>query len=194
MREFRKATAIRHGVLLFCCLVFTPIVAHSDEEPTGEIGITLEWDPNPEPEVVGYYVYVGTQSSTYTRVINTGPQVFARVSPLDPGVTYYFAVTARSSDGLESPFSDEISYTAPIDGIRATLTPLRMSLANAADPAMLEFGTQAGFHYLVQASVDLRTWQTLESFTPDTDGSIAWDDPEAFLYELRFYRVIALSP
>ena len=35
--------------------------------------IDLMWDPNPEPQVIGYEVHVGTQSGTYTQHIDVGP-------------------------------------------------------------------------------------------------------------------------
>lgn len=167
-------------------------MAQPDDAPPNEIGVTLEWDPNPEPEVVGYYVYVGTQSGVYTRVVDTGSQTFIRVAPLDPGITYYFAVTARSSDGLESPFSDEVSYTVPIDGVRAALTPVTFGVANEA--ITTRFSTQPGCRYFVQATEDLLTWRTLETFGPDTADEIFWEDAMTSSCDHRFYRVVAQLP
>jgi len=191
MRESKKALAIRPSLLLFCCLVLAPMAVQSDEERPSGIGVIVEWYGSSEPDIVGYNVYVGTQSGAYNRVVDAGLELFARI-PVDPGITYYFSITARTADELESPFSDEIVFTVPIDGIRATFTPLTITVA-AETPAKIEFSAQAGFRYLVQATEDLSNWQTLETFIPDVDGSIAWEDPEAFLRERRFYRVIAVS-
>ena len=193
IREFRKATAIRSGVLLVCCLVFAPIVCQpADELPSG-IGVILEWFSSPEPDIVGYYVYAGTRSGVYDRVLDAGLAESARVR-VDAGITYYFAITARTSDGLESPFSEEIVFTVPIDGIKAALTPMALSFADAAEPVKMEFNARAGYRYLIQVTEDLNTWQTLVALTPDTDGPIAWDDPETSLHEFRFYRVVAETP
>ncbi len=73
--------------------------------------VTLAWDPNNEPEVTGYRLYYGTESGTYTSVIDVGNLVDRELSDLAYGTTYYFAVTAYSADGLESPLSNEVSYT-----------------------------------------------------------------------------------
>ena len=184
---------MRHCALLVCCLLFFPIAVHSDEEPPPALGVTLEWDPNPEPEVSGYNVYVGRQSGNYTRVIDAGSHVIVRLSPLDPGITYYFAVTAKTSEGLESPFSDEVSYTVPIDGIRAVLAPLAFAAASAK-PAHVEFSGKPGFRYFVQATENLSDWQTLATFSPGAERQIVWEDPETFLHELRFYRLVVQLP
>jgi hypothetical protein len=185
----QETDGIPPGVLLFCCLVFIPVATRSDDAPPNEIGVTLEWDPNPEPEVAGYYVYVGTQSGVYTRVIDSGSLVVVRVAPLDPGITYYFAVTARTDDGLESPFSDEVSYTVPIDGIRAALAPMTFGVAHGA--LAMRFSTQRGCRYFVQATEDFLTWRTVETFGPDTADEIYWQDPMTSSYGHRFYRVVA---
>ncbi len=72
---------------------------------------TLEWDPNPETNVIGYRVYVGRVSRLYDSVLDMGNQITAQV-PTSPGTTY-FAVTAYDSDGLESDYSEEVFYTVP---------------------------------------------------------------------------------
>ncbi|HEY0548458.1 MAG TPA: Ig-like domain-containing protein [Verrucomicrobiae bacterium] len=72
---------------------------------------TLEWDRNPEINVIGYRVYVGRVSRLYDSVLDIGNQTSAPV-PTSPGKTY-FAVTAYDSDGLESDYSEEIFYTLP---------------------------------------------------------------------------------
>ena len=41
--------------------------------PAAADTISLAWDPNPEPQVVGYIVHVGAQSGTYTQHIDVGP-------------------------------------------------------------------------------------------------------------------------
>jgi VCBS repeat-containing protein len=70
---------------------------------------TLEWDRNPETNVIGYRVYVGRVSRSYDSVLDIGNQTSAEV-PTSPGRTY-FAVTAYDSDGLESDYSEEVFYT-----------------------------------------------------------------------------------
>jgi VCBS repeat-containing protein len=70
--------------------------------------VTLMWDRNPEPNVVGYRVYVGRVSRGYDSVLDTGNSTSA-VIPTSPGITY-FAVTAYDSEGLESDYSAEVTF------------------------------------------------------------------------------------
>jgi VCBS repeat-containing protein len=70
--------------------------------------VTLMWDRNSEPNVVGYRVYVGRVSRVYDSVLDTGNSTSVQV-PTSPGFTY-FAVTAYDSEGLESDFSAEVVF------------------------------------------------------------------------------------
>jgi hypothetical protein len=71
---------------------------------------TLEWDPNPEPNVIGYRVYVGTSQRLYDQVFDVGLSTTFIIDNL-PGLTTFFAVSAYDSDGLESDLSEEVFYT-----------------------------------------------------------------------------------
>lgn len=65
------------------------------------------------PGVIGYNIYVGGSSRTYTNLIAVGNVTNATISGLLPGATYFFAATAVDSGGMESPFSNELSYQFP---------------------------------------------------------------------------------
>ncbi|MGQ0811708.1 MAG: fibronectin type III domain-containing protein [Nitrospiraceae bacterium] len=73
---------------------------------------TLAWAGG-DPSVSGYNIYYGTMSGSYEGVINVGGNTEYTISNLEPGTTYYFAVTAYN-DGGESGFSGEVSKTVPI--------------------------------------------------------------------------------
>lgn len=75
--------------------------------------VTLAWDPNPENDIGGYIVYYGPASRNYTNAVNVGNVTTNTVSGLVDGATYFFAVTAFNTNGLESDFSDEVSYAPP---------------------------------------------------------------------------------
>lgn len=70
---------------------------------------TLAWRPSSDPTVMGYQLYYGTASHSYTHTVNVGPSSMATVSNLINDTTYYFAVTAYDSSGVQSPFSNEAS-------------------------------------------------------------------------------------
>ncbi|MFZ0135081.1 MAG: fibronectin type III domain-containing protein [Desulfobacterales bacterium] len=80
--------------------------------------VTLAWDPNSEPDIGGYTLYArddSSGSSSYRRL------EFYAIDEIDPnnpscevtamqsGITYHFVVTAITTEGLESGFSNEVS-------------------------------------------------------------------------------------
>jgi hypothetical protein len=76
-------------------------------------GVTLAWDPSPDSTVIGYKVYYGVASRTYTNLVTVGNVTNMNVFGLVEGTTYYFAVTAYNILGMESDYSSEVSYTEP---------------------------------------------------------------------------------
>ena len=85
-------------------------------------GVTLAWNPSVDPGIAGYYLYQGTASHNYTQQINEGNVTQATTTGLTPGLTYYFAVSAYDTIGLESVLSTEVSYTPPLFPPAITLT------------------------------------------------------------------------
>src|SRR5258705_9291259 len=74
--------------------------------------VTLAWDANPEPDVAGYELYYGTATGTYAQVVAVAGRNTASVTVTNLVLgTYFFAVTAVSSNGLSSLFSNEVSWT-----------------------------------------------------------------------------------
>jgi hypothetical protein len=71
----------------------------------------LSWDASPEPDIVGYRVYMGTASGIYKSVFSVGTVTTFTVADLPAGATYFFAVTAYDSGGVESGLSDEVNKT-----------------------------------------------------------------------------------
>jgi hypothetical protein len=75
--------------------------------------VVLAWDASPSPDVNRYRVYWGGNSRNYTNWVEVSNQTTATVSNLVPTGTYYFAATALNIQGLESDFSNEVSYMVP---------------------------------------------------------------------------------
>jgi Bacterial Ig domain/Fibronectin type III domain len=75
--------------------------------------VSLGWDADTDPGVVGYRLYYGVASGTYSQIINVGNATAETLPNLQPGTTYYFVVTAYDNNGLESAFSNEASYGVP---------------------------------------------------------------------------------
>jgi hypothetical protein len=76
-------------------------------------GVTLAWDANSEPDMVGYVLRYGTTRGKPSQSINVDKTTTATVSNLASGKTYFFTVTERNRLGLESQPSNEVSYTTP---------------------------------------------------------------------------------
>ncbi len=98
--------------LLFCTLMLMifSISANARE-------VTLQWDPNSEPDLSHYIVYWGTSSGAYTN--DSGDiglvTTYTRSLP-DDGEIYYFAVTAVDEAGLESDYSNEVNTDDEVSG------------------------------------------------------------------------------
>jgi len=88
--------------LLCTALVFAAAVSAAAAD------VKLAWDPNTDSGLAGYNVYYGTQSRVYSNSVKLGLQTAYTVASLPPG-TYYFAVTAYNTAGLESGYSNEVS-------------------------------------------------------------------------------------
>jgi Fibronectin type III domain len=73
--------------------------------------VSLAWDAPTDPSVVGYDVHYGASSSSLTMTQDVGASTTATISGLTTGLTYYFAVTAYNAAGVNSGYSNAVSYT-----------------------------------------------------------------------------------
>ena len=107
--------------LLFLLLPLLTFNAHA-----GPQSVTLAWDPNTDPGLAGYKLHYGTQSRNYTNSIDAGNQTSYGALGLQAGMTYYFAVTAYDSQGLESDCSNEVIHYVPPPGSQTNQTFTRV--------------------------------------------------------------------
>lgn len=75
--------------------------------------VTLAWDDNPEPDVVGYVLHYGTESGVYTERVVVGNKLTHTLEGLLSGTTYHFAASAYNMSALEGELSEEVVYAAP---------------------------------------------------------------------------------
>jgi len=78
--------------------------------------VTFAWDPNTEPDLAGYRIYCGNATGNYAESRDVGNVTTYTWDGLVPGMTYFCAATAYDTEGLESNFSNEVSYTPPTAG------------------------------------------------------------------------------
>ncbi len=80
---------------------------------TGDNLVEVFWIDNPEADVAGYNVFVGSSySGMYTLVASTSQPHFVDYGA-NNGVTYYYAVTAYDFSGNESELSRDVAYDTP---------------------------------------------------------------------------------
>jgi Fibronectin type III domain len=81
--------------------------------------VTLGWMPptqnsngTPITDLAGYKIHYGTASQDYTQVVAVNnPSLSRYVVDSLPSGTYFFAITAYNSQGIESALSGEVSTT-----------------------------------------------------------------------------------
>ncbi len=79
--------------------------------------IAVAWNANSETNLAGYRLFFGAVSRNYEGMLEVPvPETSATFTNLLPGATYFFSLIAFNSEGLESDFSAEISYTVPSRG------------------------------------------------------------------------------
>jgi Fibronectin type III domain len=150
--------------------------------------VTFGWAPNPEPDIAGYRIHYGAASRLYTQVIDTGNATTATIGGLVDGTTYYFALSAYNTVGLESGLTGELVYEAPV-----TLAPLQIHMT-APRQALITVNGPAGHTYDIQASTDLANWATIASVTIGANGSAVFSDNNPPSRTKRFYRATAAQP
>src|SRR5580693_8531730 len=100
------------------CLGVASLLAGSLSLAQAAQSVSLAWNADTDPSVVGYDVNYGTSSGTYTQTLNAGNSTSATVPSLTAGQTYYFVVTAHNSSAQNSAASNQVSFAAS-----ATPTP-----------------------------------------------------------------------
>ncbi|GFO69659.1 hypothetical protein GMLC_32380 [Geomonas limicola] len=82
--------------------------------------VALSWstpatysDGTPLTTLRGYKLYTGTASGSYGTGVDLGNVNSYTLTGLNDGTTYYFAVTAYSSAGDVSGYSNQVSYSTP---------------------------------------------------------------------------------
>lgn len=76
-----------------------------------QTSLTLAWDPNPESDIAGYVIYLGTTSGVYSTIEDIGNATSHTFNGLSPSTPYYCALQAYNSAGLMSDLSEEFSFT-----------------------------------------------------------------------------------
>ena len=151
----------------------------------GSYNVSLTWIASASPAVIGYRVYYGVASGNYSNSVVAGNFTTNTVSGLANGINYFFAVTAYTAGGVESPFSNEISFVpGPTLGIRV--------LSNRQ--VILTVKGLVNHTYEILATQDFKIWTRIGTAVVGTSGSLDFTDPNAAMLSKRFYGTRDLQP
>jgi hypothetical protein len=87
-------------------------------------------DGSPITDLSGYKIYTGTSPGNYSQNINVGNLTSYDLTGLSDATSYYFAVTAYDSYGVESELSSAFGFTTPAAPPPAALYTLAASAGN----------------------------------------------------------------
>jgi len=118
-----QANAIRYrgGKFLSLCRLISTIVFIASSA-FASVSVPLAWNPSPDPNAAGYKIYYGVGSHVYTSSIDVGSVTNTTITGLSENVIYYFAATTYDTNGLESGFSNEATYS--FNTLPPTLNPI----------------------------------------------------------------------
>ena len=107
----RNISFFRNACILFKISIFFSFIFFLLLSFAHAAQLTLGWDESSSKAVSGYTLHYGTSSHDYADSVSVGKQNRHTLSGLTIGETYYFAVTARSQNGLESSYSNQVKWT-----------------------------------------------------------------------------------
>ena len=88
--------------------------------------VMLTWEPNTEEILAGYTVHYGEAARRYTSKVDlANRETSCVIGSLEPGKTYFFAVTAYDVSGDHSDYSVEVSTTVADGGSEITAWSFR---------------------------------------------------------------------
>jgi hypothetical protein len=121
--------------------------------------VSLQWDPNTEPDLLGYKVYYGSSSRSYQFNNDVGNKTTCTVSNLEDGKAYYFAVTAYDASGNESTYSGEVVYNSP-PSCTYSISSSSQSFSSSGGTGAVSVAAQAGCTWTATAN---QSWLLITS-------------------------------
>lgn len=165
---------------LLAALFFTLLQSQGQTLPSS-YHVSLAWDAHPDPTVTAYRVHFGTVTGIYTSSIMAGNATSIKIPGLAKDIIYFFAVTAINRNGLESAYSNQVSFIPGLDEV---------SLQQAEDGSIdLHLTGLIDQTYEIEATQDLKNWTLISTVKIGDGGSFRFNDSKAKLYRSRFYRI-----
>jgi Fibronectin type III domain len=92
--------------------------------------VSLAWNASTSANIAGYHVSYGTTSGVYMKRVDVGNKTSTGISGLTSGRTYYFTVSAYNSSAVESPMSNEVSFSTSSGSSAASISTASMAGAS----------------------------------------------------------------
>ena len=188
------------SICVFAIATSSALLTNAALTPPAGNTLTLSWDANPETNLQDYRVYAGTQSGNYNQTYDAATATSFLIEQLEAGQTYYFAVMAIGSTGLESPLSAELVVTIATPPL-PTGSQLTMGASGKLD-LQWTFPTSAmgsSPEFRIQASADLENWTEVATVLAESSlggadqlEHFSWTVPTT-VDERKFYRLTATN-
>ncbi len=154
------------SIVLFLFSILTPTIGLA-------ASVSLTWEPVSNPLLAGYKVYYGTNGGSYTSHVDAGNTTGSTITGLATGTTYYFAVTAYASTGVESDYSNMVSTTIPASDTSAPaisiIYPTSSSTYSTTASAISLSGTASD-----NVAVSSVTWSNSRGGSGTAAGTSSW--------------------
>jgi uncharacterized repeat protein (TIGR02543 family) len=121
--------------------------------------VTLAWDAATDPALAGYKVYFGTQTGQYSHYVDASTSTAIVIPDLTEGQIYYFAATAYDASGIESSYSNEVSYSVPASLCTYAISPASQTFSSSGGTISITVSTQAGCSWAANSNA----WMTITS-------------------------------
>jgi hypothetical protein len=148
--------------------------------PLDQYSVTLQWNRSPSVAAVGYHLYYGTASGNYTSSKLLGNVTTNTVVGLASNVTYFFALKTYDAHGLESDFSNEISFAPGVPDLQIR--------AASDGHFILTVSGLINHTYQILATQTFTDWTVIGSVIISASGSQSFTDIDAASFPQRFYR------
>lgn len=154
---------------------------------------TFYWnyDFTNNPSVNGFRIYEGLTSGIYTNTIVVNGQVVTnQITNIVNGVTHYYAIKAKSTNGLESAnYSNEILLNTPTYGSLTNFNPNIYFLGSVGYPAIqVKVCPNQSVTFSYTSNI-VGPWTVLANVIADEYGNAVYDDVSALGVSSRFYKV-----
>jgi hypothetical protein len=156
-----------------------------------ESSVTVVWEASASAEVVGYKIYFGVIGSGVTNAVDVGNMTTATLTNLPTGSLFFLFATAYNDLGQESAGSNPVFCTPAGSPVFYSTNKLTMiKPATTSSPASLLLPMSSGKVFYLQATEDLRVWNTINITTSPPAGFLEFKDNSATNLTRRFYRLL----